>query len=156
MGFPAQKKRPRCAHVHPHTVAIDRAVGRRLLQRSVRTRPGVFYCSTAHSRSRRPSPWRWGEGGGGGERSQEQTEIKVCEKLPPRAAHINMTHQLVDRRRCCPKKRVSFPLAAPPQHHNADLTGSSVDLHPHRGLTAAPAPWQQPFGLVVVAANQLP
>lgn len=46
MGFPAQKKTRRCAHVHPHTVDIDPAVGRRLLHQSARTHPGVFYCST--------------------------------------------------------------------------------------------------------------
>ena len=36
------------AHAQPHTVAIDPAVGRRLLHQSARTHPGVFYCSAAH------------------------------------------------------------------------------------------------------------
>lgn len=35
---------------------------------------------------------------------------------------------------------VVHPPRLPPEHNNADPTGSGVDLYPHRGLTAAPTP----------------
>lgn len=56
--------------------------GRRLLHQSAGTRPGVFYCSAAHSRGRRPPPCRWG-----GDTHRNRLRLKCVKNCPLRVGH---------------------------------------------------------------------
>lgn len=87
MGFPAQKKTQRCAHVHPHTVDIDRAVGS-----FIRALGHAQVCFTAQRRIRGADGRHRGEGGPwvggwGGDTHRNRLRLKCVKNCPLRVGH---------------------------------------------------------------------